>query len=273
MRQPVSALRVIPRPIRRGAARLLDQVVPQRWQLPYTSAKLRLQGALDEEIGWLPRLLSEGGGVAVDVGANIGLYSYYLSRLCDRVEAFEPNRTCSKILESYGAHNINLHRVALSSAPGSLVLNIPVADGVQQPGLASARVFPEQEVVAIEVPKRTLDSYNIAGIRFLKIDVEGHELDVLAGAEKSIRRDLPTLLVEIEERYQGVPIETITGAFLALGYRGYFVFQGVLRPLADFDLAFHQRDYLAGRQSIKYVNNFFFLNPSKQANSSWTRKA
>ena len=56
-------------------------------------------------------------------------------------------------------------------------------------------------VETIRVPLRTLDSYNLSNIGFIKIDVEGHELDVLRGAEVTLRRDQPNLLIEIENRH------------------------------------------------------------------------
>jgi len=57
-----SLLRAVPRPLRRALRRVADRCVPLRWQLPYISAKLYLQGGLEEELLWLPRILRERGG-------------------------------------------------------------------------------------------------------------------------------------------------------------------------------------------------------------------
>ena len=58
----------------------------------------------------------------------------------------------------------------------------------------------------IEVPRITLDSLGQDAVGFIKIDVEGHEVDVLAGAREILRRDRPAILVEAEERHrQGAP--------------------------------------------------------------------
>lgn len=254
-------VRLFPRPARRAIVRMLDEHVPLRWQLPYVCAKLRLQGALDEEIAWLKRLMPGKGGVAIDIGANIGIYSYHLSRICDRVEAFDPNRACLRILEAYAARNINANCVALSAKPGIMTLNIPVVDGVQQTGLASANAVVAQVVTSFEVPTRTLDEYAFDDVRFIKIDVEGHEPNVLAGAEGTIRENQPIMLLEIEQRHQSKPIGSIFDAVSANGYRGFFVFKGVLQTIDTFDESFHQRGYLEKVQHVKYVNNFFFVPP------------
>jgi len=256
-----SLLRAVPRPLRRALRRVADRCVPLRWQLPYISAKLYLQGGLEEELLWLPRILRERGGVAIDVGANIGLYSYRLARLCGRVEAFEPNPVVLRVLEAYRAANIRTHCVALSSRAGTRRLNIPVVGGLPQSELGSIEPMPRREVLARDVATRALDEYGFAEVAFVKIDVEGHELDVLEGGRETIRRCLPVLQVEIEERYHSTGVEVALDRFIALGYMGCFIFGGSLRPIDEFRPEFHQRGYLEGRQATKYVNNFLFLPP------------
>jgi len=254
-----SIARGVPLSIRRTIVGALDRVVPLRWQLPYVCAKLRAQGALDEEIAWLARLIPAGSGIAIDVGANIGIYSYYLARICRCVEAFEPNPECAKVLEAYGARNIHVHPIALSANRGAAMLSIPVVEGVQQTGLASLKPSAFAESKSIPVQVQTLDDYSFDHVRFVKVDVEGEELDVLAGAERTLRKHRPILLLELEERHQQLPIRTIFEAVAEMGYRCFFLFDGSLRPIRDFDPAHHQRGYWEQAQRAKYVNNFFFL--------------
>lgn len=198
------------------------------------------------------------------MGANVGLYSYRLSKVCRRVEAFEPNPDCLAVLEAYGAQNVRTHRVALSSEPGTLVLNIPVVGGILQPGLGSAIMPSGVDSVSIEAPKRRLDDFDFTDVCFIKIDVEGHELEVLAGAERTIRRHHPVLLVEIEERHQQAGMQAVFSVAADYGYSGFFVFEGSLQPLDRFKAEYHQRGYLEARQLVKYVNNFIFLRPDQE---------
>jgi hypothetical protein len=99
-------------------------------------------------------------------------------------------------------------------------------------------------------------------VGFIKIDVEGHEEGVLNGARKTLERERPALLIEIEDRHNPGGLGRICA--LLTGYEGYFFAQGRRRPLSDFDPEIHQRPedldsaYEARRQS-PYVNNFLFL--------------
>jgi hypothetical protein len=56
----------------------------------------------------------------------------------------------------------------------------------------------------------------------MKIDVEGHEKNVLIGAEMIIKKNKPNLLVEIEERHTNEKIENILGFINDFGYRSFF---------------------------------------------------
>ena len=55
-----------------------------------------------------------------------------------------------------------------------------------------------------------------------KIDVEGHEEDVLLGAQSLIARDRPSLMVEVEEPHNPGSIERVTRFFQSRGYCGFF---------------------------------------------------
>jgi FkbM family methyltransferase len=56
-------------------------------------------------------------------------------------------------------------------------------------------------IETVVVPMNTLDSFNFANVGFVKIDVEGHEEAVLHGGLKTIRSEMPNLMIEIEERH------------------------------------------------------------------------
>ena len=62
-----------------------------------------------------------------------------------------------------------------------------------------------------------IDLERFSNVGFIKIDVEGHEHAVLEGATKTIKRNMPNLLVEMEEKHNKIPInEMISGASIAL---------------------------------------------------------
>src|SRR6266436_3576033 len=88
--------------------------VPFRFHLPLRYWSRFLTGRLEKE---LPVVLSmiPRGRVCLDIGANKGLYTYALSRISKQVEAFEPLPDCARTLRAFGARNIHVHEVALSS--------------------------------------------------------------------------------------------------------------------------------------------------------------
>ena len=71
---------------------------------------------------------------AVDIGANIGVYSYFLARLCPRVVAYEPNPLVAERLRRAAAGNVDVVRRGLSDRPGRATLSAPIIDGRQVHG-------------------------------------------------------------------------------------------------------------------------------------------
>ncbi len=108
----------------------------------------------------------------------------------------------------------------------------------------------------VEVQTRTLDSCALTNVGFIKIDVEGYEAEVLAGARGTIQHFRPTLLIEIEERHTGCPLRDSIGEIESLGYRAHFLRDHALHSIEDFDVSRH---HTAPTSPLDYVFNFVFL--------------
>lgn len=177
-------------------------VIPRRWRLPlFLVAHMRLNPN-EPEAGRLARFVP-AGGVAIDAGANVGLYSYGLSRFCKKVHSFEINPAHCRMLRDFAAPNVEIHGVGLSNAPGEKTLYTPVhPSGMVLESWASlepgncpgAREYLETRVRVVP-----LDEMNFPECVFLKVDVEGHELQVLEGAENTLRRTRPRILIEVRD--------------------------------------------------------------------------
>jgi len=134
--------------------------------------------------------------VAVDVGANIGLWSMHLVNHLAFVHAFEPAvlfRDCFK--KNVKGDNHTLHREALGLAD----YEWPLVQGT--PGqCGNTYLDPDHDIEDDDqvelVPVRTLDSFELEDVDFLKIDCEGYELPICQGGEETIRRCRPTMIVE-----------------------------------------------------------------------------
>lgn len=208
---------------------------------------------------------------AVDVGANVGKYTYKLSSLASRVYALEPNPGLArKVARALGA-NVSVHAVAASVEPGTAELHFPIIGGKPAGGLASI----EQDVAAhegyatraIRVPMVRLDEFVTDPVGFIKIDVEGHELSVLEGAIGLLQRDKPVFLVEAEERHKLDAVAKVRAFLEPRGYSGFYIRQGALVDVAQFTTSLQNPAALnlrLKRKKMDYINNFIFV-ASEQA--------
>jgi FkbM family methyltransferase len=117
--------------------------------------------------------------------------------------AFEINSDLLADLQAYNPGNIQVIPIGLSSGTAELSLFIPIVDEKPLTGWASlnpdnlpgaARHIARPSHVA------TLDSFGLDQVTFVKIDVEGHELEVLRGGEQTLARWRPMLLIEVKPR-------------------------------------------------------------------------
>lgn len=190
------------------------------------------------------------GGVTVDVGASWGLFSYHLARRVGKdgtVFSFEPHPANKLVLEKLAKARpqVRFRAAAVSDEVGSAYMQVPVFGGREVTAQSSiAHGFAGQHGVRVErlsVPTVRLDD-EIADtpIDFIKVDVEGHEVSVLRGAAKVLRKHLPPMLIEIEQRHLDHPIADVFAEITELGYSLYFIDGQALRPVEEFDLDLHQ---------------------------------
>ncbi len=131
--------------------------------------------------------LTKTGDRVIDVGANIGYFSLLLGYRVGSygmVHCFEPHPGLQKKWQQHlrKREQCVLHPVALSSQDGQMDLFIPM-DFAKNEGTASLEKIENSKIV--QVPVRTLDGVvRDKKIQLIKIDVEGHELEVFRGAEK-----------------------------------------------------------------------------------------
>ena len=249
----------------RGIKSAVRDLMPSRMQVPIRYSYGRLRNELEPEMAWLPALVAHNDRV-IDVGGNRGTYAYRLYRLGARVEVFEPNPACLRVLRPWasGKGKVTVHAVGLSDANGTAELVIPVdKHGVEHDASASLEHDGGLNARHEVVPIRTLDSFGFRDAVLVKIDVEGHERCVISGSLETISASSPALLVEIEQRHLSVPIGDVFRRILALGYQGFFMCNGKPRSIASFDLKQHQRLSSFERRDGAYFNNFLFLADAK----------
>jgi hypothetical protein len=163
-----------------------------------------------------------------------------------------------------------VREIALSAATGEATLSMP--DRPNGHGYASLKpgFNTGDRLKSFTVAIDRLDNLGLGTIGFIKIDVEGFEEDVLAGASATLAVQKPAVLVEIVERHNPGGFERITRLFEGLGYSGLFFDRGAWHSLDNFDLATQQdpaRLKQLGRiprSELGYTNNFLFLPPGRK---------
>jgi FkbM family methyltransferase len=208
------------------------------------------------------------GDVAVDVGANKGSYLYWMRKAVGaggKVFAFEPQTPLAAYLRSVCAamrwENVIVHDCAVSDITGIGTLHVP-GNGDSPGASLHPAVLGDQPGQRSECRTDTLDHQlaDVARVALLKVDVEGHELQVFRGATRILSRDRPLILFECEARHlQGHLMRDVFSCLENLGYEGEFFSPQGLRPLDDFDPAIHQK-HESERfwDAPGYCNNFLF---------------
>ena len=148
--------------------------------------------------------------VVLDIGANIGIVTLALARAAGPgglVHAFEAQRVIFHMLAGNVAlnsmENVHCHFMAVGAKAGSA--RIPRLDYRKHASFGSLELNREQQSDLgqqakggefDEVRMDSIDAMNLPRVDMIKIDVEGMEADVLAGAERTIRTHRPLMYVE-----------------------------------------------------------------------------
>jgi FkbM family methyltransferase len=173
----------------------------------------RLHWAEPELLG-LGALVHRGDEV-IDVGAALGMYTVPLADLVGRtgrVSSFEPQRrgvfTVRLLRVLTGPHRGRVSRVALGPHDGHSTIVVPFHNGFPIFGhghVEEGAGDGSERGHRSHAPMTTIDhwcaEHDIARVAFIKVDVEGFEPSVIAGAVATIDRDRPSLLLEIEDRH------------------------------------------------------------------------
>lgn len=177
------------------------ELLPEGRRLSFRRFLLH-RGLSKFEIEWHKiRDLGPNRGTALDIGANRGLWSIELAQHYNQVIAFEPNTEITKELEKCGIANIKVMHLGLSSAEGESILHLPIdsndrcLDGWAS--LSANNLTECQKISERIVSIRPLDSIGLTDVTFIKLDVEGHEIEVIKGGMKLLSRDRPIVLAEI----------------------------------------------------------------------------
>lgn len=209
----------------------------------FLGSTLTFDGFEPSERGLLQRFLRPGMTV-VDVGAHHGFHTLLASKLVGssgRVFAFEPSQRERKALRINLAlnacRNVEIQNCALGATDGDALLHV----AKWQSGCNSLRPPVVSEATSpTRVKVKALDSWmresKVATVDFIKLDVEGGELEVLRGAERMLAMsERPVILAEVEDsrtRPWGYEAREIIDHMSRKGYKWFSVAEeGIVKDL------------------------------------------
>ena len=187
------------------------------------------------ELEWsLLRRYCRPGETVVEVGANIGGHTVAIAQAvgaAGRVVAIEPQPVVFQALCANLALNCLLNVTALNCgcADSPRELALPAVDYAQEGNFGGIALRPQGAGHASAVRCEPLDDLlrDCAQVDFIKIDVEGMEQHVLAGATRTIDRFRPVLYVENDRQGNS---KSLIQAIQALGYRAWWHVPPLFNP-------------------------------------------
>lgn len=219
-----------------------------------------LYGDYEPALSQVFRALVRPRDTVFDIGANFGWYTILFARSIGRagsVHAFEPLAELMPIVEdalSLNRHEgaVHVNNVGLGSRSGPLTVH--TFSGLPH-GHASASDLGRDDAEPHDCRVETLDAYvsrtGTERVDVIKIDVEGHEREVLRGGERTLSQLSPVISFEVNPvclHHAGVAPDELREALVGLGYRHFWR----LRPRGGAEsvsgrLASEHGDYLAAK--------------------------
>ena len=184
-----------------SASRQEEEYYQRRAKLAHFLAKIGLYES--KHLRALSLLVKSGDNV-IDVGANFGVYTANLSRLCGnagRVHAFEPMSFVFQALKASTASlsNVEYYNVGISDGKASeAVIHMPLLfNKIPEPALSTLMDIDSECKVEKIILKKVDDFKDgLPRISFIKVDIEGYEREFFDGAAALITRDRPVIQFE-----------------------------------------------------------------------------
>lgn len=210
------------------------------------------------------------GDSFIDVGANIGMITLLAARYVGptgSVHAFEPNSMVFERLQVAIADNqlqqVTLHPCGLSNLQAELILSVVT----EHTGMGTFAKIPEQEQFLIsnqyQVPVYCGDDVlpnNLPGATFVKIDVEGFELNVLQGLSRTLCHLRPVVLTEVVAEHldrAGSSVEELCASMHDYGYEAF--------NMETKRIAWRHRLRLRRASLHKMTDNVVWIHPDSKA--------
>mgnify|MGYP001233246895 CR=1 FL=1 len=234
---------------------------------------------------FMKRFLDDGM-VGIDIGANIGLMSLFMSKLAGEtghVYAFEPGPVSKSLMQrnlfcNYdSAKNITLIDSAVSDIDGEVPLFLNgsgESDNQVHKDIGTYEFREEPDRQKVIVPSVKLDTFfkdfndqEIQKIQFVKIDTQGHEWYVLNGAKEFFRAtDKIVVLCEFAPYLKAWEVIDIEEFYNLLKSLGFDIYDGSNFGVGEIDLRYLNKNY--GKEKISKYTDLLLVKGIKDLNFS-----
>jgi FkbM family methyltransferase len=189
---------------------------------------------------------------AVDIGSNYGIYSFLFSKFFKKVESFEPIQ--KHFIETKNLFsNVTVHNYALGNKDSSEIINVPMINNKLIYGYSSIHTKFKKSISEKIYVKKFDKVFKYKTLSFMKIDVEGYEIQVIKGAFNLIKKFRPIIMIEIEDRHNNKSFEFIYNQLKNINYSCYYLNKFKLKEITSSSVALDQLS------NTRYINNFFFI--------------
>ena len=214
----------------------------------HISHDINLDGVYEKDylitlIKWLESIQYDiFNGIAIDVGANIGNHSIFFSKFFKKVYSFEPNPKTFELLKINSKLNKNIYIRKTGLSNKGIISNLVE----NKSNIGGSKLTNEKSENTIDIQLSTLDqeiNFMKEKINLLKIDVEGHELEVIEGSKKTISKFRP--IIVFEQQLDDFPenFSKIQKCLLDLNYNKF----GVIKRKSNFPIL-----------NKTWINKYFF---------------
>lgn len=242
--------------------KITEKILPVSCQLPLRLYYQRITKKIDFEILYLNKILIKKRRF-IDIGSNVGIYSYFFYNKFNKIESFEPLSEITYRLNTLDKKKLKIHNVALSNNKGFAQIYIPIINNELTYPLSSL-LIKHKPFAKKKIKINTLDNYNFEEVDLIKIDVEGNEKNIILGGLKTIENNNPAILCEIEQRHISFDMNGVFQLFYDLDYEGFYMNKKKLTSIKYFSYSKNQKPYLNKVDNINYINNFIFLSKKRK---------
>lgn len=253
-------------------AEKLQFVLPEFYKKRFFKKLIGLNGQnfterkAEPEMVWLKNYL-KSDDVFIDIGANVGAYIFVANEILkpENIFGFEPNEQLYKRLRRIFPKN-NFSNIALSEENTEAEFKIPIIDGKQITSRGTLQKdfkekFEEKSVIQkVKVLKFDdwVVNHGLKKIDFIKIDVEGNEMQTLRGSKNSLQKFRPVLMVEMEQRHHSEPLINLISKIENWGYSAHFLDRENFK-LNKLKLEKFSQDEAFHKNHKFYINNIIFI--------------